>query len=333
MIDMDSLISKFINEEIVLSKKDISASAKSREWFLGRIKTKIEDDKNNPALYGTEPFVNFGSYFKGTKVSDADEYDILLVFDTNNGQFISGGNKIGEGIGSANPNHRYDQKFMKDDGQSLSPGKILSWLRGIAKEVVDEFGGTAPDRAGQAITVRIESKDISIDLVPAGIFSHTQRTGVEFYDIPRGDKDDGWIVTNPKQDKELLNDLGGKYDNFKNVIRITKYIKQNYNLTISSFAVECSAISYVQNAAWYTSVYANLKGFLAQFSEALKAKSVQDIFDTTTNLLSSLSDTNAEQYSRFICGINEFLEKIRGLDNEDKAYVCLCNGLGNKKQT
>ena len=331
MIDMDSLIAKFINEEIVLSKKDISASAKSREWFLGRIKTKIEEDKNNPALYGTEPFVNFGSYFKGTKVSDADEYDVLLVFDTNSGQFISGGNKIGEGIGSANPNHRYDPKFMKDDGQSLSPGKILSWLRGIAQEVVDEFGGTAPDRAGQAITVRIESKDISIDLVPAGLFSHTQRKGVEFYDIPKGDKDDGWIVTNPKQDKDLVNDLGSKYDNFKNVIRIIKYLKDSYKLSVGSFAVECSAIAYVQQATWYGSVYSNLRGVLKYLAEAVKAKTIQDVFDTSTNLLSSLSDGDAESYSEFIGKINEYLEKIRGLDDEEKAYRCLCNGLGNKK--
>ena len=44
MADLNKLIDKFIQENIALSQKDISESAKSREWFLARIKTKIEEE-------------------------------------------------------------------------------------------------------------------------------------------------------------------------------------------------------------------------------------------------------------------------------------------------
>lgn len=95
MTNLNYLIQKYIDNEISLSMKDISASAKSREWFLNRIKNKINEKINNgeivPQLYSETPFVNFGSYFKGTKVKDVDEFDVLVVLDSNSGQLTQSG--------------------------------------------------------------------------------------------------------------------------------------------------------------------------------------------------------------------------------------------------
>ena len=190
MADIDKLFKKYVSEKIILSQKDISVSAKSREWFLDRIKTKIQEKNNNgeaiPQLLADEPFVNFGSYFKGTKVNNVDEYDILVVLDSNTGQFTSSGTITGKGIGKESPCHKYNKKYKKSDDSGVSPSKLLNWLKGVITEIVEPLGGDTPIRNGSAITVTIKSKNLDIDFVPAGIFTSTIDPNRVFYNIPDG---------------------------------------------------------------------------------------------------------------------------------------------------
>lgn len=327
MADMDKLINKFIVDEISLSQKDISESAKSREWFLDKIKNKIEQRVNEPILYRDQPFFNFGSYFKGTKVSDVDEYDILVVIDSNGGYFTQNGETVGKGVGKVSQNYKYDEKYKKSDGSGVSPAKTLNWLKGIVTEVVVSYGGTAPERNGQAITARIESKNINIDLVPAGIFESTSEPGVFFYDIPKGDQNNSWILTNPQQDIQLIKELAQKNNNFKNMIRILKYIKKQYNLSVSSFAIECCAVSYAKEFYWYYSDYENLKGMLNYFSICLNNKDIRDSFDADNNLLSGVE--SSEWYAERVIKIIEVLSAQESKTDEGEAYNRIYGALSN----
>lgn len=327
MADMDKLINKFIKEEISLSRTDISESAKSRDWFLDRIKSKIEQRVNEPVLYGPQPFLKFGSYFKGTKVSNVDEYDVLVVIDSNGGQFTQNGQIVGNGVGKINPNHKYDEKYKKSDGSGVSPAKTLNWLKGIVTEVVESYGGTAPERNGQAITARIESKDINIDLVPAGIFESNLQPEVLFYDIPKGDQNNGWILTNPQQDMKIINELAQKNSNFKNMIRVLKYIKKQYRFSVSSFAIECCAVSYANENYWYYSDYENLKGMLNYFITCLKNKDIRDSFDTDNNLLSDVE--SSEWYAQRVTKIIDVLSAQVYETDEEEAYKRIYGALSN----
>ncbi len=329
MVDIDNLINKFIREEISLSGKDISESAKSREWLLKRIQNKIDEKIGEPILYKDQPFLYFGSYFKGTKVSNVDEYDVLVVIDSCNGRFTQHGDKIGDGMGYADPNHKYKKRFYKSDDSGVSPTKLLNWLKGIVSEVVEVFDGTVPERAGQAITARIESKNISIDLVPAGIFEHTNRPDVIFYNIPKGDQDNEWILTNPREDIGLINDMADSCDNIKNVIRILKYIKsrEQYNFLISSFAIECCVIEYAKGDKWCESIFINLMSALAHFVSCLNSKSIRDSFDSKNNLLCDVKNT--EYYLGRVVDIFSRLKDLINESDTDRAYVKLYNILSN----
>ena len=58
-------IHHYLDNHINLSQKDISTSAKSREWFLKRIENVITSRSGEPKLYsGThgDKFIYFGSY-------------------------------------------------------------------------------------------------------------------------------------------------------------------------------------------------------------------------------------------------------------------------------
>lgn len=335
MTNKNSLINKFITEEIALSQKDISKSAASREWFLTRIKNKIEEKIANgekvPQLNKQTPFVRIGSYFKGTKVSDVDEFDILVVFDSKSGEFSLSGEIIGYGVGEAEPCHKYNNRFKKSDGSGVSPSKLLNWLKSIVQEVVDSFGGEAPIRDGQAITAIIKSKNLAIDLVPAGKFIYKDDKDEHFYDIPKGNKANGWILTKPESDINMLNYYASKCEGLKNIIRIIKSVNKSYNFNISSFAVECSMLYFANNSVWSTNIYENLINALKYYSKQVRNKEIKDTFDFKSNLIEHL-DVNG-WYADRIDNIVDTITKIplpEIMFDSDKAYKKIKKVLKNE---
>lgn len=308
-------IDDFIKEEIKLSLTDVANSAKSREWFLSRIENVISRRTNEPVLLSNEKFVYFGSYFKQTKVSVVDEYDVLVVIDSNTGIFSQSGNPVGEGVGQATPNHKYDKKYYKSDESGVSPAKLLNWLKGIAEEVTDAFGGQALERQGQAITAEIMSKNIKIDLVPAGKFIRLSDK-TEFYNIPKGDKDNGWIVTSPKQDIELLKKVADGKDNFRNVIRIAKYIKTSYNFLVPSFAIETAIVQYGQENKWNNDLMLDVVKSLIFLAKKFDQGKIEDSYNNSNNLLSGIN--NLGWYTKRICEICEQLLSCQDIEDQEK---------------
>jgi hypothetical protein len=84
---VSTAIEAFIEDEIRQNRSDITAAVRSREWILSRIENEIGRRTDQPQLYVPEPFVYFGSYFKRTQVADVDEFDVLVVVDSNTGVF------------------------------------------------------------------------------------------------------------------------------------------------------------------------------------------------------------------------------------------------------
>jgi hypothetical protein len=284
-------ISHYLDNYISLSKKDISASAKSREWFLTRIENVINARSGEPKLYSGkfgDKFVYFGSYFKGTKVADVDEYDVLLLIDSNSGIYSKSGMRIGIGQGSADPNPKYYRKYYKDDGSGVSPSKMLNWLKSVVDEVVETFDGEAPIRDGQAITATIKSQDLKIDLVPAGVFVND--SGKLFYNIPDGTAANSWITTSPELDIAELDRLAKDRKNFKNVIRLLKRIRDTYNLQLSSFPIEMSTVQHVYSNSWYHDLYRDTTGAIRTLTSTFRSGIMSDKFNDDQNLLEGLEN-------------------------------------------
>lgn len=327
MGNVTSAIRKYIDEEIRLSQKDISETVRSREWFLNRIANVIEGRENEPVLYSSDPFVHFGSYFKGTKVKDVDEYDVLVVIDSNTGCFHKSGVTIGSGLGSANPNFKYQgRKYYKSDGSGISPTKMLNWMKGVVEEVTDAFGGEAPIRDGQAITATIKSHNLKIDIIPAGVFESTSDDSV-FYNIPKGDINNGWILTSPRKDIDLLNSVAESKDNFRNVIRIAKRIKDQdaYNFLIPSFAIETAIVYYgllcgnYESFDWQNDLYLDVRGALLHLARNFRHGTILDPFDMESNLISGVE--NLTWYADRIDGIVEELDYCAtSVTDQEKVY-------------
>ena len=325
--DLDRILNKFIDNEIRLTKKDIEASAKSRDWVLEKIKSKINSLINQPSLYGEEPFVKYGSYFTGVQVADVDEFDVLVVIDSCSGVFSKpAGTPYGDGLGTASPNHKYDDDLKKSDQSGVSPTKLLNWLQSVVADVAKTYGGEAPEKDGQAITLNIKGSDIRIDLVPAGIFRR-KSDGSIFYNIPNGKKDNGWILTNPKLDAERIKRIASAKDGFKNIIRIHKYLRTKYNFKIKSYAIQTNISDYAEASYWWTSLFDNFLACLKNLKASVDRKNIPDGYDSSVNLL---ADTESlDYYSERLSKIITSLESLKNETDSEVAYQKLCYILSN----
>ncbi len=284
-------ISHYLNNHICLSQKDISESAKSREWFLTRVENVINARSGEPKLYSGEhgnKFLYFGSYFKGTKVADVDEFDVLVLIDSSSGIYTKSGLQIGTGQGVVSPNPKYYQKYKKEDNSGVSPAKMLNWLKGVVDEVMEAYDGETPIRDGQAVTATIKSQNLKIDLVPAGVF--VKDDGIVFYNIPDGSASNDWITTSPKLDMEKLDELAKRRDNFKNAIRILKRIKETHNFQIPSFPIEMSAVHYVNKNTWYQDLYTDISGLIGFLAYSFRTGSIADNYNDAQNLLDGVEN-------------------------------------------
>lgn len=311
-------ISYYLDNYISLSQKDISASAKSRDWFLTRIENVINSRNGEPKLYsGTlgDKFIHFGSYFKGTKVADVDEYDVLVLIDSNSGYYSRSGQYIGTGQGIANPNPKYYRKYYKENSSGVSPSKMLNWLKSVVEEVVETFDGEAPIRDGQAITATIKSQNLKIDLVPAGVFTNEQ--GIVFHNIPDGSSSNSWITTSPGMDIAMLDELAENRNDFKNVIRILKRIKDTYNFQIPSFPVEMSVVHHVYANDWHQDLYIDTTGATRSLSAMFRAGSIPDMYNDDQNLLDGIEnlDWYADRLDAIVKNLDSYHQNLT--DEED----------------
>ena len=128
MGDVSQALNGYIGEVIKLPQRDISSAVRSREWFIDLVKQEINGRTREPALYSERNTLYFGSYFKGSKVAAVDEFDVLVILDSNNSVYRHNGNSVGSGLGRADPNHMLDEKYKKSDGSGVSPTTLLNWL-------------------------------------------------------------------------------------------------------------------------------------------------------------------------------------------------------------
>lgn len=285
--DVSKSIQRYIDSHLTLAQTDITEAAKSREWALKRIRSEIETRKSALALYAEQPFVPFGSYPKKTKVKEVDEFDILVVIDSNEAYFYSWGVSLGQGLGTASPNHIFDDQFMKMDGSGVSPAELLNWLQDVVEVALEPYGVEFPVQDGPALTVYLKTVDLRLDLVPAAIFRRYS-DGNNFYTILSGK--DSWLKTAPHFDMERLAQAADGRENFRNTVRIAKRIKDTHGFDVSSFAIETAIVDYAIANRWWDDLQLDVCKTLSYLAARFDAGAIYDPFDTSLNLLAESND-------------------------------------------
>jgi len=318
-MSINTEFNKFISNNLTLEQKDISSTVSSREWLINKIISKIAEKTDCPQLYSENgsKYIQFGSYFKGTKVSNVDEFDILLIVDASHGIFTKGGITKGNGIGSLTTNPLYSTKYYKENEDVVSSRRLLNWLKDIVDEVLEPYGCEPSEKDGQAVTAYIKSKDLHIDFVPGCIFQKRGTSGSDgvFYIIPKGDINCGWIETNPRIDKEIIKTKS--YDNiqFKNTIRLFKYLfKDSYKVSIGSYAVESAVVDYKNKNYFWNNFEYDFIAVLNHIISLVDDGKIPDMRDSSINLLGNVSkDTLLKK-------INDIKDKYNKLDEDSETF-------------
>lgn len=318
-MSINTEINKFINNNLTLNKNDISNAVSSREWLINKVINKIAEKKDCPQLYSENgsKFIQFGSYFKGTKVSNVDEFDIMLIIDSKEGKYTRGGVTIGYGIGNVSPNPKYNKKYYKENEDIVSSRKLLNWLKDILDEVLEPYGCEPTEKDGQAITAYIKSKDLHIDFVPGCIFQRAGISGPEgvFYIIPKGDINCSWIETNPHIDKEIIKDKAFNNIQFKNTIRLFKYLfKESYKVSIASYAVESAVVDYAYKNDFSNDFEYDFIGVLNHIIRLVGDGNIPDMRDSSINLLSNVSN------DILLKKLNRIKDKYNELDKDSETF-------------
>jgi len=326
MGDVSQALNWYIREVIRLPQSDISSAVASREWFIKQMIQELKGRTDEPALYPGQNTLYFGSYFKGTKVVAVDEFDVLVILDSNNGVFRQNGISVGKGLGRADPNHLFDERYKLSDGSGVSPTKLLNWLKNVAESATSKYGVEAPVRNGQAITATIKSKDLKLDLVPAAVLQHNS-SNETFYAIPKGGQGNGWIATAPHRDMERLKEVAQGKENFRNVIRLCKRVRDMYNFGVSSFAIESAVVGYGERNYWYGDLYSDFRAVLKSLAEAFRGGVILDPFDDQNNLIADVVslDWYADRLETIVEGMDECVDWERQDEVRQRVYEILEN--------
>ena len=324
MGDVSQALNGYIGEVIKLPQRDISSAVRSREWFIDLVKQEINGRTGEPALYPGQNTLYFGSYFKGTKVAAVDEFDVLVILDLNNGVFSQNGISVGKGLGRADPNHLFDERYKLSDGSGVSPTKLLNWLKDVVESATGKYGVEAPVRNGQAVTATIKSKNLKLDLVPAAVLQHNSSNEV-FYAIPRGGQGNGWIATAPHRDMERLKEVAHGKENFRNVIRLCKRVRDTYNFGVSSFAIEAAVVGYAERNYWYGDLYPDFRAVLKVLIKAFREGVIPDPFDNQNNLIAGVAslDWYADRLEKIIEGMDACADWERQDEVRERVYEIL----------
>jgi hypothetical protein len=164
------------------------------------------------------------------------------------------------------------------------------------------------------------------DQVPAGVSRQNSRDEI-FYNIPRGDRENGWILTAPHRDREHLKEVAHGKENFRNIIRLCKRIRDMYNFLVPSFAIESAIVGYAERNYWYNDLYLDFRAVLRSLAGAFRGGVIPDPFDNQNNLIWGVESIAryADRLEKIVAGMDECEDWTRQDEVRERMYELLEN--------
>ncbi len=197
-------------------------------------------------------------------------------------------------------------------GTEVQMSNSLRWVRvgrsGCSREPV-----RAPD--GAAFSYIYIDRDLSA----------LTKKYAALYAIPKGDRENGWIATAPHRDKERLEEVAHGKENFRNVIRLCKRVRDKYNFSASSFAIESAIVGYAERSCWYNDLYPDFRGALKCLIEVFRGGVLLDPFDNQSNLIAGVESSGwyAERLEKIVKGMDECTDWEKQDEVRERIYEIL----------
>jgi len=252
---IESKLQEFLDREINLNQGHISQGSKSHTYIRDLLANKHITDSSFPWLVEGD-FLS-GSYARGTKLHPLDDIDVMIVLDgaglipvgLNATHYVRGNS---EGINSPVHNHLGLDNLLNSH----------SVLEAFQKALAQSHSDSTIKKNGQAINVKLKSYNLGIDIVPCFHIKPFDATQKDFYYIPIGNGNPGWLKTNPQIDEAISKMLHEKHNKkLKSVIKLLKYWNREKNADrIRSY--------HLETIAWY--VFHNHTSSITSISEGIR---------------------------------------------------------------
>lgn len=237
-----------------VSLPQISQGATSQNHIRDLLINKSRSDASFPRFIEGD-FLS-GSYARGTKIFPLDDIDIMMVLDGTGLFAIRDGSYWNATVrGSTLANNPVLREL---DWQGLlSSRRVMEILQNALKQ---SYPNSKVAKDGQAINVWLDSHGLGMDVIPC--FHVIPADGSrDVYYIPAGSQTDGWMMTNPKIDENISDQLHSHHnEKLKPVIKLIKLWNRVFNNNrLRSY--------HLESVAWY--VFARAPNKITHYGTAL----------------------------------------------------------------
>ncbi len=251
---IETKLQELLDKEINLDHERISQGSKSHTYIREILANKRITDSSFPWI--VDDFLS-GSYARGTKLHPLDDIDVMIILD-GTGLIPVGLDATHYVRGNAEGKNSPVHNHLGYDNLLNSHSVLEAFQKALAVSHPD----STIKKHGQAVNVKLSSYDLGIDIVPCFHVKPRDTTQQDFYYIPLGDNNPGWLKTNPQIDANIskrLHDLHNK--KLKSVIKLLKYWNREKNFDrIRSYHLEA--------VAWY--VFHNHPSAITSMSEGIR---------------------------------------------------------------
>lgn len=211
-------------KDVDLDSEETNKARNSRNHLFYQIERLASKNSDFPKIKSGNPFMNFGSFARKTKIQPLDDIDFLVILD--------GSNTVGKSCNS----YTYKLKFIKpliyfiptrpsvtlerfaDSNGYINSRKILNKIKSCLSSVA-RYEKAHIHTNRQAVTLKLNSYSWNYDIVPA---IPTSSGGRAYFLIPDGYGQ--WIATDPRIDESNTTRVNLNCDKkFLAVLRLLKY--------------------------------------------------------------------------------------------------------------
>ena len=220
---IETKLQELLDKEINLAQGRVSQGSTSHTYIRTLLANRRTTDPSFPWILDGD-FLS-GSYARGTKLHPLDDIDVMIVLD-GTGLEPTGLQATHYVRSSAEGKNGPVHNHIGFDNQLNSHSVLEAFQKSLAQSHAD----SVIKKSGQAVNVKLVSYDLGIDIVPCFHIKPRNINEQDFYYIPLGDGNPGWLKTNPKIDAAISTRLHDKHNKkLKSIIKLLKYWNREKN--------------------------------------------------------------------------------------------------------
>jgi len=246
--NVNAAFSKFINEEINISKSSSDLAKNCRDYLFNQIHSLSSSGKFVPlaSLYD----ISFGSFSRKTKIYPLDDIDVIVGLDGGKITLhVYNWDNIKLTVDNDSTNNALRNLCDVYNGYAgrryvINSNKVKNKLVNALSNL-NNYSKADLHARGEAVTLNLKSYTWN-NIVPA--FSCIYYNDNQYYLIPNGRGN--WKFTNPKLEQERVSRLNVEFNGVVlSTIRLLKYWKKRGKMpNITSYVLETITLDYFDQA-------------------------------------------------------------------------------------